>query len=205
MNRLSLLVASAWVFFLAGCQVLPNSSSDPARNYVLGGAVPASATVKPAGKLQLGLRSVELPGYLHNHRDMAVRTAANEIRYDEFSRWAESLEDGVARVLKQRLAGAEGVAGVSSFPFAADVSRDYDLVIRIQNCEGALGEDGRPVARLVATYDVIAAGAGGQVVVRRTFVAPDLPWNGRDFGALAGLLTEQLGKLGDDLVANLPK
>lgn len=204
MNRLILPVASAVALLFSGCQVLPNSSSDPTRNYVLSSPAGTDVAQKPLGKLQLGLRSIEVPGYLHNHRDMAVRTAANEIRYDEFSRWAESLEEGLGRVLRQRLLAADGVAGVSSFPFATDVKRDYDLVIRIQNCEGAVS-DGHPVARFSASYDVLAAGSGGQVLVRRTFVAAELPWNGTDYGALAGLLSEAAARLGEDMVANLPK
>jgi hypothetical protein len=61
------------------------------------------------------------------------------------------------------------------------------------------------VARFAAAYDIIASGAGGQVVVRRTFTAPDLPWDGADFGALARLLSDGMAKLSDDIAANLPK
>lgn len=197
-------VTSAVLLF-AGCQMLPEPRADATRNYVLSGPVAAEGvSAKVSGRYQIGLRAIEIPGYLHNRRDMAVRTAANEVRFDEFARWAESLESGVGRVLKQRLLAAEGVGGVSTPPFSTDLKRDYDLVVRIQSCEGAVVE-GHTVVRFVASYDVIAAGAGGQTILRRTFSAPEQTWNGRDFGALAGLLSEAVARLGDDIVANLPK
>ena len=67
--------------------------------------------------------------------------------------------------------------------------------------------DRRPshLAHFAAAYDIIANGVGGQVVARRTFTAPDQPWDGRDFGVLASLLSDDLAKLSEDIAANLPK
>jgi hypothetical protein len=191
---------------LAGCQVLPEAKVDPTRHFVLSGPVSTDAAVaNPAGRYQLGLRAIEVAGYLYNHRDMAVRTGANELRFEEFNRWAEPLETGINRVLKQRLLSMAVVGGVVNYPFPVELKRDYDVVIRVLNCEGAMSADGRPVARFVAAYDIIAAGAGGQVVVRRTFTAPEQGWNGKDFGALAGALSEAVAHLSEDIAANLPK
>lgn len=190
----------------AGCQVLPEAKVDPTRNFVLSSPATAElAATQPVGKYQVGIRSIEIAGYLRNHRDIAVRTGANEIRFEEYSRWAEPLESGINRVLKQHLLSAEAVGGVMNYPFASDLKRDYDLVIRVQSCEGAVTADGRNVARLAAAYDIIAAGAGGQVVVRRTFTAPEQGWNGKDFGALAGALSDAVARLAEDIAANLPR
>jgi hypothetical protein len=189
-----------------GCQIIPEAKVDPTRQYVLTG--PAStdlAATKLAGKYQIGIRAIELPGYLRNHRDIAVRAGANEVSFQEFSRWAEPLESGIDRVLKQRLLSMDSISGVTNYPFATDVKRDYDLVIHVLNCEGVTSNGRHGIARFVATYDIIAAGAGGQVVVRRTFAAPELAWNENDFGALASLLSEDVARLSEDIAANLPK
>lgn len=205
MSRSILFGASLVLVLLAGCQILPEAASDPTRQFVLSGpSTTEPAVARPTGKYNVGIRLIEMPGYLRNHRAIAVRTAGNEIRFQEFSRWAESLEDGVNRVLKQRLLASEMVNGVSNYPFATDTKRDFDVVVRVLNCEGAV-VDGGTVSRFVAAYDIIAAGAGGQVVVRRTFTAPDQAWNGTDFGALAGLLSEGVAKLSEDIASNLPK
>lgn len=193
-------------FLLAGCQVLPEAKVDPTRHFVLTGPAPTDkAVARPTGKYQVGLRGIEIAGYLHNRRDMVVRMGANELRFEEFNCWAEPLETGINRVLKQRLLSTEPVGGVMNYPFPADLKRDYDLVIRVLACEGALSSDGRPVARFVAAYDIIDAGATGQVVVRRTFTAPEQSWSGTDFGVLAGLLSDGIARLSEDIAANLPK
>lgn len=205
MSRSIFSVAGVALLIFAGCQVLPEPSADPTRTYVLNGPSSTDLAVsRPAGKYQIGIRSIELPGYLRNHRDMAVRAASNEIKFQEFSRWAESLEDGVNRILKQNLISSDIVSGVSNYPFATDVRRDFDLVIRILGCEGAM-KDGRGYARFVAAYEIVAAGGGGEVLVRRTFTAPELPWDGKDYGNLAALLSEGVAKLSEDIAANLPK
>jgi uncharacterized lipoprotein YmbA len=204
--RPALLAASLVALLLGGCNVLPEATVDPTRYYVLSGPVATEPTVtRPAGTHQIGLRPVELPGYLHNHKSMVVRSGANELRFQDYARWAEPLETGLNRVLKERLLSADTIGGVTTYPFSVDVRRDYDVVVRVLNCEGLKRGEKSSVAHFAATYDIIASGAGGQVVVRRTFTAPDLPWDGADFGALARLLSESMGNLSEDIAANLPK
>ena len=205
-TRPALLLLSIASLFLSGCKILPEATNDPTRYYVLSGPTTTEPSVaRPTGAHQIGLRPVELPGYLHNHKDMVVRTGANELRFQEFSLWAEPLETGVNRVLKERLLSADTIGGVATYPFSVDIHRDYDVVVRILNCEGLVIGEKVSVARFAAAYDIFASGAGGQVVVRRTFTAPDLAWDGADFGALARLLSEGMTKLSEDIAANLPK
>jgi uncharacterized lipoprotein YmbA len=201
-----LLCAGLTVLSLGGCKIIPEATVDSTRYYVLNGPVTTDpAGARPTGTYQIGLRPVELPGYLRNHKDMVVRTGANELRFQEFALWAEPLEAGVNRVLKERLLAADTIGGVTTYPFSIDIKRDYDVVVRILNCEGLVQGEKGSVARFAAAYDIIATGAGGQVVVRRTFTAPDQGWNGADYAALARLLSEAVAKLSTDIAANLPK
>jgi hypothetical protein len=204
--RIGLLCACLGALAAGGCKILPDATVDPTRYFVLDGP-PATepAVARIAGAHQLGLRSVELPGYLRNHKDMVVRTGANELRFEEFARWAEPLDSGLNRVLKERLLSMDTIGGVSTYPFSVDVRRDYDVAIRVLNCEGLSVGGKAGVARFAAAYDIIASGAGGQVVARRIFTAPDQPWDGRDFGSLAKLLSDEMARLAIDIAANLPK
>jgi uncharacterized lipoprotein YmbA len=204
LSALSLLSLVGLLF--GGCKILPEATNDPTRYYVLSGPTTTEPSVaKPTGAHQIGLRPVELPGYLHNHKDMVVRTGANELRFQEFALWAEPIEAGVNRVLKERLLSTEAIGGVTTYPFSVDIKRDYDVIVRVLNCEGFVHGDKPGVARFAAAYDIIASGAGGQVVVRRTFTAPDQPWDGANFSALARLLSDDIAKLSEDIAANLPK
>lgn len=201
-----LLCAGLAAFSFGGCKIIPEAAVDATRYFVLNGPVTTDLAVShPTGAQQIGLRPVELPGYLRNHKDMVVRTGANELRFQEFALWAEPLDVGVNRVLKERLLATDTIGGVTTYPFSIDIKRDYDVVVRILNCEGLVQRERGSVARFAAAYDIIATGAGGQVVVRRTFTAPDQAWDGENYAALARLLSEAVEKLSADIAANLPK
>src|SRR5215469_13912725 len=87
-----------------GCS-LPEAKSDTARYYVM----PAAEGVTPkASSLHLGLFPVQLPDYL-KQRSMAVREGTSEIYYRDNERWAESLDAGIARVLRERLSATAQV------------------------------------------------------------------------------------------------
>jgi hypothetical protein len=61
------------------------------------------------------------------------------------------------------------------------------------------------VARFAATIEITTAGKDSRVVVRKTFVAPDAAWDGKDFARLAALLGEAVGALSQEVVAALPE
>jgi uncharacterized lipoprotein YmbA len=189
---------------LGGCQLLPPGAVDTTRFFVLS-ASPLPATeptvARPSGGLQIGLRPVELPAYLRATKSMVVRDGANEIRYQDYARWAEPLESGVNRVLMEKLQASPAVAGVDAHPLRGDVARDYLVTIRILRCEGVTGEAAS--VRFAASYE-IAPVAGAEGVTRsRTYMAPDRPWDGKDFNALASLLSDAVNGLGDQIVADL--
>jgi uncharacterized lipoprotein YmbA len=185
---------------LGGCQLLPVATADATRFFVLTGP---TAVAQPGGRLQVGLKAVEMPAYLRATKSMVVRDGANEIRYQDYARWAEPLEAGVLRILKERLLASPEVRGVDAHPMRGDVTRDYDVAVRIIRCEGAAGSD--DVARFSASYEIVAADGSGKVVASRTFTAPETVWNGKDFGALATLLSEGVSGLGAQIAADLPK
>jgi uncharacterized lipoprotein YmbA len=197
----------AWALMavtLAGCQLLPPASADATRFFVLTGpSASGTAVTQPAGRLQIGLKPVEMPAYLRATKSMVVRDGANEIRYQDYSRWAEPLEAGVIRILKEQLLVSPGVGGVDAHPMRGDVARDYDVSVRIIRCEGATGAD--DVARFSASYEIAAADGSGKIVASRTFAAPEAAWDGKDFGTLATLLSEGVSGLGAQIAADLPK
>jgi uncharacterized lipoprotein YmbA len=87
---------------LAGCVSLKRTPE--ARFFVLQSlADPPTAS---AGQTPVGLISVEmvrLPGHLERPQ-LVTWTAPNELKVDEFLRWAEPLEDGITRTLAENLA-----------------------------------------------------------------------------------------------------
>ncbi len=190
---------------LAGCSVIPQPTADPTRYYLLSSPADAAPAAAPHGTLHIGIRAVEVPSYLRNTRSMVVRRSSNEIRYEDFARWAEPIEAGIQRTLRERLLADDRVATAEVPPFIGGPKRDYDVAVRIQECEGVQTGSGQGEARLVASYEILDVNKGGEVVLRRVFVAPESKWDGTDFGQLAGLLGAEATALGNDIAQNLPK
>lgn len=210
--RLRLRFLPAWALMavtaamVGGCQLLPPSAVDTTRFFVLTAsmATPAAPTAesKPDARLQIGLRQVELPAYLRASKSMVVRDGANEIRYQDYSRWAEPLDAGINRVLMERLAVSSNVLGVDAHPLRGDLARNCYVAVRIVRCEGVAGEN--PVARFSATYEITTPD-GSRPALNKTYDAPDATWDGKDFNLLAKLLSDAVSALGDQIAADLLK
>jgi uncharacterized lipoprotein YmbA len=192
---LSLLVLG---LFLAGCSgLIPAPQTDPTRYYVLTG--PPLAPAAAGGHLRVGLHTVEIATYLKSP-DMIVRQGMNEIFLQDYARWGEPLEAGIGRILRDRLRTATAVERVYPQPFPLDAERDVDVTVTVVRCEGG---NGPRVARFAATIELTKP-SDGSLLARRTFVAPDAAWDGKNFDALAGLLSADVDALGREIVAALP-
>ena len=210
--RLRLRFLPAWALMavtaamLGGCQLLPPATADATRFFVLSGPVLAETTTTAEhGHLQLGLRQVELPDYLRTTKSMVVRAGANEIRYQDYARWAEPLEAGVNRVLKNCLLAVPEVRGVDAHPMRGDVARDYDIAVRIIRCEGVVLADGGNGARFEATYKLTTTDGSGRQIASGVYQSPPASWDGKDFSALAQLLSDAVTGLGEKIATDLPK
>lgn len=189
----------------AGCNVVPPVQPDTTRYYVLSGlSLAESGAQSTAGTLRLGLRPVEVAPYLRRG-SMVIRAGDNEISFAESVRWAEPLEREIGASLRQRLGASASVARVLTPPFPIEPSRDFDVSVQVLRCEGVRENAGRAVARFAAAVEISTTGENAQIVVRRTFIAPDAAWDGKDFARLAALLSDAVAALSRDVVAAIPE
>jgi uncharacterized protein len=194
-------VAGLLLLGVAGCTLIPAPKVDPTRYYVLTGpAFDEPGVREMGGTLVVGLTSVTVAPYL-NGKAMIVRGAANEIAYQDFARWAEPLDVSVGRMIAARLVSAPTIKRVYPQPFPFDVERNYDVSLEVLRCEGARRADGALVASFVCMVEVSEAKAGGAVVMRKLFTAPETAWDGKDYGALAKQLSEAIGSLGVEVAS----
>jgi uncharacterized lipoprotein YmbA len=188
---------------LGGCNIIPAPLSDPTRYYVLDGpALPPGAANAPIGNIRLGLKVIDVPAYLRG-REMVLRDGANQLYLEDYARWAETLQAGLTRVLKRELQANPAIGRLDAAPFPFDGAHDYDVAISIVRCEGAT-EGGREVARFAAIIEVTTGGTDPQLVARKEFAAPEVPWNGKDYSELAAGLSQGVAALGREIVAALP-
>jgi uncharacterized lipoprotein YmbA len=189
---------------VAGCNVVPPAQDDPTRYYILSDSAPAAPQGGPSqGGLRIGLKTVRLEGYLR-HREMVVRTAANEVEFRDFRRWAEPLDAAIAHILQSRLLASPAVSQAWVEPFPVDQDRDFEVSIAVTRCEGTATRSGDYVASLSAMVEISTSGANGHVVARKLFVAPDAAWNGTNFDRLAALLSADVASLAQEVLAAVP-
>lgn len=188
---------------LGGCSFLRPHDA-PTHFYVL--TVPPVATdhfaVGEIKRLRIGLKTVEVPAYLGS-RSMVVRTGTNEIHLAEFDRWAEPLDQGIGRVMKENLSSAPNVASVTLNSRGED-SLDWEVAIRILTCEGVRAENRSSSIRFAAMWQVRAVGTNSAATKRGGFTAGKVPWDGITYAQLAGQLSEAIAGASTKLAGDLP-
>ena len=176
---------------LAACS-LPEAQPDLTRYYVLTSesAPLAGAPVASAGEgRKVFLKAVNVPEFLRG-KIVQVRLAENEVKYIDTARWAEPLEAGLSRVLRESLDRAEGDIEVVTRPMDA---RDFDIVVQVRRCEGVVSDR---MARLDARVEVFSAGLESRRIAEEEFAIEVQGWDGSDYGELAANLSEAAQSLG---------
>ena len=123
MRHLAHYLIAVMLAILAGCATTP-----PSRFYILS-AVSADTAAPPAAPA-IGVGPVEMPRYL-DRPQIAVRSGANELLYNETHRWAEVLKDNVTDVLAENLARLVPTDRVTVFPWGRMTTIDYQVVAGI--------------------------------------------------------------------------
>jgi len=165
---------------LAAC-TLTQPQSDTVRHFTL-----AEPTSVPAAAEGTRVQPVQISGHLRS-RSMAVRVAENEVIYLDEVVWAEPLADGITKMLRNRLA-----------PIASDAL----VSVQIERCE--LDRSAGNTVQLVASYSITPQDSNKLSETRGLFTAAPRTWDGKNFGALVGLLHEAVSELADRLVTQLP-
>ena len=202
-SPICLLLGFIAVAFLGGCSFL-RPHDDPTRFYVL--TVPHVATERFADsefkQLKIGLKPVEVPAYLRT-KSMVIRTGTNEIQFAEFDRWAEPLELGISRVMKEKLISAPNVESVT-LNSRGDNSLDCEVLIRILACEGVRGNNGASSIRFAASWEVRAVGTNSTATKLGGFIADRVTWDGKTYARLAERLSDAIAQASITLAADLP-
>ena len=198
-----LLLGVLAAFALDGCALL-RPHADPTRFYVL--TVPSAPSTPAADgefkRWRIGLRPVEVPSYLRT-KFMVVRTGTNEIHFADFDRWAEPLDQGISRVMKETLGSARNVESVA-LNSHGDASLDYEVTIQILACHGMRAATGQSSIRFATTWEVRALGTNSPAIKHGGFTAA-ADWDGGNYSQLATQLSAAVVAAGIALAADLPK
>ncbi len=185
MRRLAAFVFPCLLVVLAGCASTPAS-----RFYTLSaGATPAATS----SDLSVAVGPVSVPAVV-DRPQIVVRTGPNEVRLDEFNRWAAPLANNIARVVAANLVTLLGTPRVVLAPPALGTDTDYRVLIQVQRFDSALGE----AATLDAVWTVTRS-KDGKSQTGRTTVREPSPEKGYD--ALAAGHSRALARLSRDIAS----
>ena len=179
---------------LGGC-----ARSQPARFYVLTpahqpGEVPSE---QPAGKqLLLGIGPIKFPEYL-DRPQITGRSSGNRLTLAEFDRWAEPLESGFSRVLAENLSALLSTDRVLLFPWKSSEHIHYRITIDVIRFDGVPGKE-----ISLATRWASFGPDGGELVPPRGSTIT-VPTKAPGFEALAGAMSEAVGKLSREIASAL--
>ena len=168
------------------------NSTPPSRFYLLN-PIPGEAAEQPP-QLAVRLSTVELPRYLSSPQ-IAVRDG-HRIRYADYDRWAEPLEDNVARVLAKNLATLAPEARISRHPWEWPGEVRYHVTVSVQRFDVEAGE-----ALLDARWTVYRAGAQQPEAAHRSRITR--PLEGEGYGAVAAAMSECLADLSSEIAARV--
>jgi uncharacterized protein len=120
-----------FVTFAAGCGASPAS-----RFYTLSaGAAPATTP----SNLSIAVGPVSVPAVV-DRPQIVVTTGPNQVRVEEFNRWAAPLQNGIGRVVAENLVVMLGTPRVTLSPQTLSADTDYRAAIEVQSFESAPGD-----------------------------------------------------------------
>src|SRR5262245_7374519 len=125
-------ILCVFVGLVAGCGSTPAS-----RFYTLSAA--ASAPAATTSNLSVVVGPVSIPAVV-DRPQIVVTTGPNQVRPEEFNRWAAPLQNGIARVVAENLVALLGTPRVVLFSQTLGVDVDYRAAIEVQRFESAPGE-----------------------------------------------------------------
>jgi uncharacterized protein len=123
---------------LAVCLSACGGKSATSKFYVL---TPLPQPVLSAeGATVIGVFPVTMPDYL-DRPQVVTRVSENEIKLDEFNRWAEPLKDSFTRALVQNLSTLLNTAKVIKTTDIAGSSMSLQVGVEVVQFDGTLGGD----------------------------------------------------------------
>jgi uncharacterized lipoprotein YmbA len=132
MGRLGIpVLLCTLVSLAAGC-----ASTPPSRFYTL--SATAAPSTAAASSLVIVVGPVSVPAVV-DRPEIVVSSGSNELKLDEFNRWASPLQDNLSRVIAENLVAILGTRSVTLFAQMPSTTAQYRVAIEVHGFESAIG------------------------------------------------------------------
>ena len=181
--------------------------TDTTRYYTLGqvaasaqtAMTPSSARMDPAGMdaIAIGVGPVSLPGYL-DRIQIVTRTSGDQVDLSPFYRWAEPLDEGIARVLAEEIGSRVPTNRIVTFPWRGSIARalQYQVVVAVLRFDARRGAD----VVLDARWRILGKD-GAELAFRRSTLSEAVAEPGH--GPIVAAMTRALLTLGQEIAAEI--
>ena len=183
MRCLAALTIYSALVLATGC-----TSTPPSRFYTLSAATGPAAS---ASNVSVAVGPVSVPADV-DRPQIVVTTGSNEVKLDEFNRWASPLQNGIARVVAENLVMMLGTPRVTLYPQTLSADADYRAAIEVQSFASAPGE-----AALLDAVWTVRRMKDGKTETGRTTVRE--PVQDKGYEALAAAHSRAVARLSQDI------
>jgi uncharacterized lipoprotein YmbA len=184
-RRIALAALTFALGLAAGCSTPP-----PSRFYTLAATATATATPPPS-TLVIAVGPVTVPSIV-DRPEFVVSTGPNEVRLDDFNRWAAPVQDGLSRAISENLVAILGTPRVVRFPQTLAEEPDYRVAVEVRTFDSTPGTS----ATLDAVWTVRRM-KDGKTQTGRTSAREAIAESGYD--ALAAAHSRAAARLSQDI------
>jgi len=186
-KKTSLLLFFSLIVLLCGC------ATGSSRFYTLS----AMAQATPGGGFPyaVSVGPVTVPSAV-DRPQIVTRIGPNQVRIDEFNRWASPLKTDIAGIVAENLIRRLGSARVTTFPQTSAEGATYRVTIDVLSLESVPGE-----SAAIDTLWTVRRIEDGRIRSGRTTAKE--PAAGPGYEALVAAHSRALGRLSEDIVQAL--
>jgi uncharacterized lipoprotein YmbA len=152
-----------------------------------------SAPVAKSSELSVAVGPVSIPAVV-DRPQIVVSTGPNQVRLEEFNRWAGPLQNNIARVVAENLTALLGTPRVTLFSQSTSGEVEYRVLIDVQRFDSVPGQ----AAMLDAVWSVRRT-KDGKVETGRTTVRERV--QASDYNALAAGHSRAVARLSQDIAS----
>jgi len=185
-HRAGTTILGALGALLAGCVSTPQSCF-----FTLSTLSAGTNHTAASSTLSVVVGPVSVPAAV-DRPQIVISTGPNQVRVDDFNRWASPLQSNISRVVADNLVTMLGTPRVTVFPQTLSANADYQAAVEVQSFGSALGE----AATLDAVWTVRRV-KDGKLQMGRTTVREPAPERG--YEALAAAHSRAVARLSQDI------
>jgi uncharacterized protein len=187
-------VAASIGLFLISCAAVEPLPSF----FLLSNASAGKIRSGQAGGTSVFIRRVDVPAYLATGRLVTMKGGI-QVVYATTARWAEPLDQGVARAVAGDLSRNSRIRASGFSPGAPIAERKYDVWIRLERFEGT--DRGEVILR---GHWAISTADSSAPISSRTFDIRRHGWRPGDYPGMVRLLSEAIAEMSREIARSIP-